>query len=134
MKTKINGFLLAALLSVQMSALQALEIPVVGVLLGAGGGGNPGLETLGALLPGPGLATFTAVPALVLDLLDPAVVTSLVLEGGIPLLPGFVPVLDVLLTAPLSLPSYLLDGGILVSPSLTLVPELPLLSAPLPGL
>lgn len=134
MKTTISAFVLAVSLTVQMSPVQALDIPVIGVLLGADGGGNPGVAGLEAILPGGTPATVFAVPALVSDLVDPAVLNSLVLEGGIPLVPGFVPIVDVLLTAPLSMPAYLLEGGILLSPSLTLVPELPLLSAPLSGL
>lgn len=49
----------------------------------------------------------------------------------ISLVQGFVPSLEVLFTAPLSLPSYIFDGGTLVSPGLAYVPALPIISAPL---
>jgi hypothetical protein len=45
---------------------------------------------------------------------------------------GFVPVLGVLYDAPLELVGYIADGGVLVSPTLSILPSLPLVSSPIP--
>lgn len=92
------------------------------------------ITELGSLLPGETQATLSAVPALVLDLADPAILGELLGGSGIPLLPGFVPILGVLTQEPESLPTFLLEGGSLLSPNITALPPIPLVSAPLPGL
>ena len=52
--------------------------------------------------------------------------------GG-PITAQFVPVLDVLMTSPLSTPGYLFfDGGTIIGPNLSVVPvEIPIVNAPL---
>ncbi|CAA0110554.1 Uncharacterised protein [Zhongshania aliphaticivorans] len=116
---------LVAFLPVRASAL---ELPILSGLLSSGGVLGGGLASA---LPGDPLATVSAVPALLGGVLDPAVVTGFLSSEGIPILPGFVPVLAVLVDDPISLPFYILDGGSLLSPTLSLLPEIPLISAPL---
>ena len=57
-----------------------------------------------------------------------------VLGLGGPLKGQLVPVLDVLIENPLSTVDYFLDGGTIISQGLTVIPAVPLLNSPLPGL
>lgn len=129
MKKLMQAMMALTLVGISSSQLYALDIPIIGTLLAP--------ELLGNLtqgLPTDLSPTISALPALAGDLLQPAVLTGLLSESGIPLLPGFVPVLGFVTTDPLYLPFFILDGGSLLSSALTLLPEIPLISAPLPGL
>lgn len=129
MKKLMKAMMALTLVGLSSPQLYALDIPIIGSLLAP--------EVLGNLtqgLPTDLAPTLSAVPALAGDFLQPAVLTGLLSESGIPLLPGFVPVLGFITTDPLYLPFFILDGGSLLSSALTLLPEIPLISAPLPGL
>jgi hypothetical protein len=57
-----------------------------------------------------------------------------VLGLGGPLKGQLVPILDVLIENPLSTVDYFLGGGTIISQGLTVIPAVPLLNSPLPGL
>lgn len=109
-----------------------------------------------AALMGAALLGF-ANPARAQQILDPADLAAYVLEAdpgpflqsapgllgeptllfevgtgvGVPLLLDTVPLLDVLVSNPLQLPGFLLGGGTILSPAVSAMPPIPLISAPL---
>lgn len=60
-------------------------------------------------------------------------VDTLIGLGG-PLKGQLIPIFDVLVENPLTTVDYILGGGTIISPGLTIVPQLPLLNSPLIGL
>tara|TARA_R110001592_G_scaffold121890_13_gene328069 strand:- start:3041 stop:3526 length:486 start_codon:yes stop_codon:yes gene_type:complete len=60
-------------------------------------------------------------------------IDTLLSLGG-PLKGQLIPIFDVLVDNPLTTVDYVLGGGTIISPGLTIVPQLPLLNSPLVGL
>lgn len=129
LKWAVCGAMMASAISVS-----AAEGPLAGVdtllsdLLGI-----DGLSNAAALLPldAGGMASALELTG---ALLDPQ--TLLELGGGIglPLVQNLLPPLQVLTTDPAALADFFADGGSLLTPTIVLLPEIPLVSAPLPGL
>ena len=59
---------------------------------------------------------------------------DIVISLGGPLKGQLVPILDVLMNDPLSTGDFILGGGTIISEGLTIIPAVPLLNSPLPGL
>lgn len=65
---------------------------------------------------------------------DPMNLLTTVQAIGVPTLHEFIPIAAVLMDDPTGLANYLTAGGVILSPAVTALPEIPLLSTPLPGL
>ncbi|QQD18188.1 hypothetical protein I6N98_17905 [Spongiibacter nanhainus] len=67
-------------------------------------------------------------------LLNPQTLFELGSGIGLPLVQNLLPPVQVLTTNPAELATFLTDGGSLLTSTIVLLPEIPLISAPLPGL
>ena len=95
--------------------------------------GIQGLSNTAALLPlnASGLGSAFELGT---ALLDPQTLFELGSGIGLPLVQNLLPPLQVLTTDPAELATFLTDGGSLLTSTIVLLPEIPLISAPLPGL
>lgn len=67
-------------------------------------------------------------------LLEPQTLFELGSGIGLPLVQNLLPPVQLLTTDPAKLATFLSDGGSLLTSTIVLLPEIPLISAPLPGL
>lgn len=140
MKFSLKPIILSTLQAVSFSSAQAQQLPIVGDLLGSG---LPLGESLSSISFG--LNSLTAAPFLnsplesLLSLStlgasvlgNPTVLFSVVQGTGLPLAQDIVPVLGALTTDPASLPSFILGEGSLLTPTLSVLPSIPLVTMPL---
>ncbi|WP_339674373.1 hypothetical protein [uncultured Zhongshania sp.] len=109
---------LAGLLSLRTGPLAPLYAPIgdLGLL-------PPGLEN--------GTALFLAGSDILLSGETP--IDTLIGLGG-PLKGQLIPIFDVLVDSPMTTVDYIVGGGTIISPGLTIIPQIPLLNTPLLGL
>jgi len=109
---------LAGLLSLPSGPLAPLYAPIgdLGLL-------PPGLEN--------GTALFLAGSDILLSGETP--IDTLIGLGG-PLKGQLIPIFDVLVDSPMTTVDYIVGGGTIISPGLTIIPQIPLLNTPLLGL
>ena len=140
MKNKAVKLIGGIILSAAAAGANA-QIPGLGGIPGLSG--IPGLDSLPSTLtiltayplatdPVGTLSSLGALGSSVV--LEPQTLFSLGFGTGLPLVQDLVPIVGVLTTAPQTLPDFLLGGGTIVSPTLSAIPAIPLLTAPLPGL
>lgn len=137
----LKGMLCGALLATSVSA-SAAEAPALSLLdapvalldtVLSETLGLSGLSNAAALLP---LDAAGAQSAFELTgaLLNPQTLFELGSGIGLPLVQNLLPPVQILTTDPAKLATFLTDGGSLITSTIVLLPEIPLISAPLPGL